>query len=87
MSSPRPDRRRTHRAPSHRPARRSRGAPGDWSCPNFASEQRWQALGLLAAVVALDLVTVYVDVLINAFQRDFFNALENRDQAEFQRQL
>jgi putative ATP-binding cassette transporter len=55
--------------------------------PYFASEQRWQALGLLAAVVGLNLVTVYVDVLLNAFQRDFFNALDNRDQAEFYRQL
>jgi len=55
--------------------------------PYFASERRWQAIGLLAAVVALNLVTVYVDVLINAFQRDFFNALENRDEAEFRRQL
>ena len=55
--------------------------------PYFTSEQRWQAIGLLSAVVALNLVTVYVDVLINAFQRDFFNALENKDQAEFARQL
>jgi len=55
--------------------------------PYFTSEQRWQAIGLLAAVVALNLVTVYVDVLINAFQRDFFNALEAKDQAEFTRQL
>jgi len=55
--------------------------------PYFASERRWQAIGLLAAVVALNLVTVYVDVLINTFQRDFFNALENRDEAEFRRQL
>ncbi|MFN9771407.1 MAG: ABC transporter ATP-binding protein/permease [Burkholderiales bacterium] len=55
--------------------------------PYFASERRWQAIGLLAAVVALNLVTVYVDVLINAFQRDFFNALENKDYAEFTRQL
>jgi putative ATP-binding cassette transporter len=55
--------------------------------PFFAGDQRWLAIGLLSAVVALNLITVYVDVLINAFQRDFFNALENRDQAEFVRQL
>jgi putative ATP-binding cassette transporter len=55
--------------------------------PYFASERRWQAIGLLTAVVALNLVTVYVDVLLNDFQRDFFNAMENRDQAEFFRQL
>jgi putative ATP-binding cassette transporter len=55
--------------------------------PYFSSEKRWQAIGLLAAVVALNLVTVYVDVLLNDFQRDFFNAMEARDQAEFWRQL
>jgi len=55
--------------------------------PFFTGDQRWLAVGLLSAVVALNLITVYVDVLINAFQRDFFNALENRDQAEFVRQL
>jgi putative ATP-binding cassette transporter len=69
--------------PTGRFARRAWGLVG----PYFASERRWQAIGLLAAVVALNLVTVYVDVLINAFQRDFFNALESRDEAAFRRQL
>ena len=55
--------------------------------PYFASERRWQAIGLLASVVALNLVTVYVDVLLNDFQRDFYNAMENKDYAEFNRQL
>jgi putative ATP-binding cassette transporter len=55
--------------------------------PYFSSEQRWQALGLLASVVALNLVTVYVDVLLNEFQRDFFNAMEQKNFDEFTRQL
>jgi putative ATP-binding cassette transporter len=55
--------------------------------PFFVSDQRWVALGLLATVITLNLLTVYVDVLLNAFQRDFYNALETRDQAEFTRQL
>jgi len=74
-------------APAQRPigpfARRAWGLVR----PYFTSEQRWQAIGLLAAVVALNLVTVYVDVLINAFQRDFFNSLEAKDYDEFTRQL
>lgn len=74
-------------APAQRPAgpfaRRAWGLVK----PYFLSERRAQAIGLLAAVVALNLVTVYVDVLINAFQRDFYNALENKDYAEFTRQL
>jgi putative ATP-binding cassette transporter len=74
-------------APIQRPAGRFAARAWGLVTPYFASERRWQAIGLLAAVVALNLVTVWVDVLINAFQRDFFNALENRDQAEFARQL
>ncbi|MEI7445351.1 MAG: ABC transporter ATP-binding protein/permease, partial [Burkholderiales bacterium] len=74
-------------APAQRPtgpfARRAWGLVK----PYFASERRAQAITLLAVVVALNLVTVYVDVLINDFQRDFYNALENKDYAEFTRQL
>jgi len=55
--------------------------------PYFTSEMRWQAIGLLTAVIALNLITVYVDVLLNEFQREFFNSLESRDYAEFRRQL
>ena len=73
------------------PAQRPQGrfAARAWGLvrPYFASERRWQAIGLLAGVVALNLVTVYVDVLLNDFQRDFFNAMENKDYAEFTRQL
>ena len=74
-------------APSQRP--QGRFARRAWGLvqPYFTSERRWQAIGLLAAVVALNLVTVYVDVLINDFQRDFYNALESKDYAEFTRQL
>ncbi len=55
--------------------------------PYFTSNLRWQAIGLLTAVVALNLITVYVDVLLNEFQREFFNSLESRDYAEFRHQL
>jgi putative ATP-binding cassette transporter len=73
--------------PTQRP--QGRFAARAWGLvrPYFASGRRGQAIGLLAAVVALNLVTVYVDVLLNAFQRDFFNAMENRDYDEFTRQL
>ncbi|MBL8383298.1 MAG: ABC transporter ATP-binding protein/permease [Burkholderiales bacterium] len=55
--------------------------------PYFASEARLRALGFLATVVALNLVAVYVDVLLNEFNRDFYNALEQKDFAAFQAQL
>lgn len=55
--------------------------------PYFASEHRASALGFLCVVVALNLVAVYVDVLLNEFNRDFYNALEQKDFAEFKAQL
>jgi putative ATP-binding cassette transporter len=55
--------------------------------PYFASENRAGALGFLCVVVALNLVAVYVDVLLNEFNRDFYNALEQKDFAEFKAQL
>ncbi len=55
--------------------------------PYFASNQRNVALGFLIAVVALNLIAVYVDVLLNEFNRDFYNALEQKDFVEFKAQL
>ena len=55
--------------------------------PYFTSEHRTSALGFLCVVVALNLVAVYVDVLLNEFNRDFYNALEQKDYAEFKAQL
>jgi putative ATP-binding cassette transporter len=55
--------------------------------PYFVSEHRARALGFLCVVVALNLVAVYVDVLLNEFNRDFYNALEQKDFAEFKAQL
>ncbi len=55
--------------------------------PYFASEQRWQARGLLASIVALNLGAVYMLVLINDWNRLFYDALQNKDQAVFWHQL
>lgn len=55
--------------------------------PFFSSEQRWQARALLAAIVALNLGTVYMLVLINDWNRLFYDALQNKDQAVFWREL
>lgn len=53
--------------------------------PYWVSEEKWLARGLLAAVIALDLGTVFVAVEINQWQNAFFNSLEKKDQAEFMR--
>jgi putative ATP-binding cassette transporter len=70
------------------------GANGtDWRAvwqlikPFWVSEEKWKALGLLATVIALALSMVYLDVLFNAWNRDFYNALENKDFVAFRSQL
>ena len=58
------------------------------SAPYFsASDERWRARGLLAAIVALNLGAVYMLVQINEWNRVFYDALQNKDAAVFWRQL
>ncbi len=58
------------------------------SSPYFhASDEKWKARGLLAAIVALNLGAVYMLVLLNEWNRVFFDALQNKDQAVFLAQL
>lgn len=57
------------------------------AAPYFGSEEKWRARGLLAAIVALNLGAVYMLVQINEWNRLFYDALQNRDQAVFWQQL
>jgi putative ATP-binding cassette transporter len=57
------------------------------SLPYFRSEERWRARFLLLASVALNLGMVYVLVLLNDWNRVFYDALQNRDAAVFWEQL
>ncbi|MBY4896481.1 ABC transporter ATP-binding protein/permease [Cupriavidus sp. AU9028] len=52
--------------------------------PYWKSEDRKAGLGLLALLVALNLGIVYINVLINDWNRAFYNALEQRDFPAFQ---
>jgi vitamin B12/bleomycin/antimicrobial peptide transport system ATP-binding/permease protein len=56
-----------------------------WSLawPYWNSDQKWSAGGLLAAVVALNLVYVWLTVRLNRWNNDFYNALQNYDWAKF----
>jgi len=47
--------------------------------PYWFSEERWRARGLLAAIVAMSLTVVYLLVALNRWNRDFFNALQEKD--------
>jgi len=53
------------------------------SAPYWRSEERWRAWALLAAIIALSLSTVYMLVLFNDWNRQFYNALEQKDERDF----
>ncbi len=55
--------------------------------PYWVSEEKWKARGLLLAIVALALGMVYLEVLFNAWNRDFYNALETKNYPVFKEQL
>jgi len=57
------------------------------SLPYFQSEEKWRARGMLAAVVALNLGAVYMLVQLNEWNRVFYDALQNKNQAVFWSQL
>ena len=47
--------------------------------PYFKSEERWAARALLAAVVAMELGKVALDVVFNIWNNKFYNALQDKD--------
>ena len=53
----------------------------------WTSEEKWSAWGLLLAVVAFNLGTVCTSVGINAWNRDFYNALQGFDRGGIFHQL
>ena len=55
--------------------------------PYWFAEERWTARLLLTAIVALTLGNVYVLVLLNEWNRLFYNALEQKNFPDFQRLL
>src|SRR5712691_1432529 len=63
--------------------------PDAWKMirPYWFSEDRWPARGLLLVVVALTLGMVYINVLFNQWNNDFFSALQDKNTAMFRRQL
>jgi putative ATP-binding cassette transporter len=60
---------------------------GALAAPYFRSEEKWVARGLLAAIVALNLGVVYMLVLNNQWYARFYDALQNKDQAVFWREI
>jgi len=59
----------------------------DLAWPFWKSEEKWSAIGLLVAVVVLNLITVGLNVRFNTWYNDFYNTLQEYDWAQFWRQL
>ena len=55
--------------------------------PYFASEKKWQARALLAAIVLLNLALVYMAVLFNEWNKLFYDALQDKNSEVFWAQL
>lgn len=51
--------------------------------PYWSSEEKWSAILLIIAIMTMNLGTVYVHVLINAWTKDFYNALQQANKAAF----
>jgi vitamin B12/bleomycin/antimicrobial peptide transport system ATP-binding/permease protein len=55
----------------------------DLAWPYWKSDEKWSAIGLLAAVVALNLVNVWLSVRFNYWNNAFYNALQEYNWREF----
>lgn len=55
--------------------------------PYFQSDQKWQARGLLLAIVSLNLATVYVAVKFNDWNGVFYDALQAKNETVFWQQM
>jgi vitamin B12/bleomycin/antimicrobial peptide transport system ATP-binding/permease protein len=60
-----------------------------WSLawPYWKSEEKWSAIALLGAIVALNLFNVWLNVRFNYWNNDFYNALQQYQWREFWRQF
>jgi vitamin B12/bleomycin/antimicrobial peptide transport system ATP-binding/permease protein len=53
------------------------------AAPYFRSEDKWAGRGLLAAIVAIELALVAIDVILNSWRNRFYNALQDRNWDSF----
>ena len=53
------------------------------AAPYFRSEDKWAGRGLLAAVIAIELAIVGINVLLNQWNNRFYNALQERNWDSF----
>ena len=58
-----------------------------WPFGDFRLQQRWVAWTFLIVVVAAEFGKVAINVRLSYFNRDWFNAIQDKNEAEFWRQL
>ena len=58
-----------------------------WPLPRYRAQERWIGLSLLIAVVGIELGQVAINVRLSYFGRDWFNAIQEKNAAEFWKQL
>lgn len=63
----------------------SSGRAAIWNLikPFWVSDQKWKALGLLFAIIALNLGMVYINVRLNSWNRDMYDVLQARNYPQF----
>lgn len=54
---------------------------------HFRLQERWVALGFAVLVIGIEFAKVAINVRLTYFNRDWFNAIQNKDEGEFWRQL
>lgn len=56
-----------------------------WSLvtPYWRSEEKYSAWAMLAVVIALNLALVYLNILLNGWNSEFYDSLQDRDRAAF----
>ena len=59
----------------------------DLAWPYWKSEEKRSAIGLLVAIVTLNLITVWINVRFNSWYKDFYDALQEYDWPGFWRQF
>src|SRR5687767_6429089 len=53
------------------------------AAPYWWSEEKWLARGLLAVIIGMAVFLVWLAKLLNAWTRNFFDALQNKDSEAF----
>jgi putative ATP-binding cassette transporter len=64
-----------------------RGTLKLWPLPQFTAPERWIAFVLLGIIIVINLAQVGITVRLNQWNREFYDAIQNKNQPEFWRQL